>query len=712
MTFRISLNKASKAAQLGSKAKAEEDAKRREEKNALDRVMADFMEEHGEEKNILGEPDKDHEVEDNVFVPTGSKRHFTGRPRSMKTGPGTLENEAPLGPSFSRPGVPGGFPGPSNRHFGAPAGGTAAQDKASENVYTTVVALASNLPPAMTPARVEELFAEFPSLKVVKVEKIAPSRPNSPSQGTRPSASMKVTFDKEANARHLDAAMNKLNDKKYLGKGYYLHLDRYLGGRSVSTKKHEEPFGATLQNVEVAKGYAPPPDLGGNNRDRARDDMANKRMVVTVNPPPDLPTLRLIHQTVEGVIQGGMEFEAALMEVEKIQNEERFAWLFDQKHPNNRYYRWRLYQMLSSTGDPEVFEGQPEWRGPPPIQDEFATSPWDLKDPVSDPDSEDEDELPAHARSILPPGDDYPGRVSTGYGILPYRSRCFLMYLLSSIPPSAALYDEVAAVSNFAVEHVTKGMDEIVTHLVSNVFTPFHLTPANLKYVPKADAGEEEDRRRAQTPHLVCNAMKIISDVTLTTQKELGSAYKYRGVIGAQLGDRKVFEYLERLPTSLDMGKLAKNLFREEINNILRVWTEEHTFEKGILERFDNAFNGPTREKEQEEAERKAEEKRKAKKGTVPVPVPKKREVEIKAKDGGAAEAAVVNNQQEESTPMDIDEAPVAPAIEAPPTSADAMVAESSKSTDPPEIPGETAAARARRLRPKAEDMFASDDED
>ena len=28
-----------------------------------------------------------------------------------------------------------------------------------------------------------------------------------------------------------------------------------------------------------------------------------------------------------------------------------------------------------------------------------------------------------------------------------------------------------------------------------------------------------------------------------------------------------------------------------------------------------------------------------------------------------------------------------------------------------PEIPGETAAARARRLRPRAEDMFASDDE-
>jgi U2-associated protein SR140 len=50
----------------------------------------------------------------------------------------------------------------------------------------------------------------------------------------------------------------------------------------------------------------------------------------------------------------------------------------------------------------------------------------------------------------------------------------------------------------------------------------------------------------------------------------------------------------------------------------------------------------------------------------------------------------------------------------------EAPVAEAVVPTDPPkaaearevEIPGETAVARARRLRPKAEDMFALDEED
>ena len=128
--------------------------------------------------------------------------------------------------------------------------------KQPENVYTTVVAKASNLPPSIDTRRVEELFADFPSLKITRVEKIPPQ---GPSPKGRPSATMKVIFDKDASARDLDDAMNKLNDKKYLGKGYYLHLDRYLGGRSVETAQRTEAFGARWQAPELPKGFAPPP---------------------------------------------------------------------------------------------------------------------------------------------------------------------------------------------------------------------------------------------------------------------------------------------------------------------------------------------------------------------------------------------------------------------------------------------------------------------
>ncbi|KAL1610039.1 hypothetical protein SLS60_001704 [Paraconiothyrium brasiliense] len=710
MAFRISLNKAGKAAQLGSKIKAEEDAKARDEKNALDKVMADFMEEHGDEKSVLGETEKDHEAEKDVFVPTGSKRHFTGRPRSMKSGPGTLDAE-PV-PAFARPGAPGGYTGAPHSRFGGPAAGQD-EERINENVYTTVVAKASNLPPAISPSRVEELFAEFPSLKVVKVERIPPSRPSSPSQRTRPSASMKVIFDKDANARDLDDAMNKMNDKKYLGKGYYLHLDRYLGGKSVSTKQHEEPFGATLQDVEVAKGYAPPPDLGGNNRERVREDMMNKRMLITANAPPDLPTLRLIHQTIEGVIEGGIEFEAALMQDAQVQSSERFAWLFNQKHPLNRYYRWRLHEILSSTSRPDVFQRHPEWRGPKEVLlDEYASGLWDLNHPYEDDDEDDEDELPAHARTTLPVGDDYPGRAHTGYGIMSPRDRAQLIWLLATLPPSTALYDEIAALSTFAVDHVAKGMDEVVSLLVTNVFQPFFLSKANSKLSRSDVTEEEEGRRRGQIPQLTTNALRIISDVALTTQKEPGMAYKYRGVIGGQLVDRKVFEYLERLPAQLEMGRLAENQYRDDVNAILKVWMDEHLFEKESLEHIEQAFNGRKREREQEEIERRAVERRKARKGVVPK---KERTESPDGNEGrmdvdGAADVPTPDAGVQEGTPMDVESetpaeaATTAKAVEVPGTK------EVEKAASPPEIPGETAAQRARRLRPTA-DMFASDEE-
>lgn len=713
MAFRISLNKTGKAAQLGAKAKAEEDAKAREEKNALDKVMADFMEERGEEKGVLGETEKDHEAED-VFVPTGSKRHFTGRPRSMKSGPGTLDAQSV--PAFARPGAPGGCTGPPHSRFGGAAAGHD-DERTNENVYTTVVAKASNLPPAISPGKVEELFAEFPSLKVVKVERIPPSRPSSPSQRTRPSASMKVIFDKEATARDLDDAMNKMSDKRYLGKGYYLHLDRYLGGRSVSTKQHEEPFGATLHDVEVAKGYAPPPDLGGNNRDRMREEMVNKRMLVSANAPPDLPTLRLIHQTIEGVIEGGTEFEAALMHDPQVQSSERFAWLFNQKHPLNRYYRWRLHEILSSTSRPDVFQRNPEWRGPKEaLIDEHASGLWDLNHPYADEDSEDEDDLPVHARTTLPVGDDYPGRAHTGYGIMPPRDRALLIWMLSTLPPSSALSDEIASFSTFAVDHVSKGMDEVVTLLVTNIFQPFFLSKAkpNSKPPRATEPTDDEDaRRRAHIPQLTTNALRIISDVALTTQKEPGMAYKYRGVIGAQLVDRGVFEFLERLPAKLDMGRLAENQFRDDINGILKVWMDEHLFEKEALECIERAFNGRKREREQEEVERRAVERRRARKGAVP-----RRERE--GEDGGRMDVDGVAEggtpeARDEGTPMEVESetpATVAPAPQQPVEEKQAAKEkEKEVRAEPPEIPGETAAAKARRLRPKAEDMFASDED-
>ncbi|KNG49909.1 coatamer subunit protein [Stemphylium lycopersici] len=719
MAFKFSLGgaKANKA-QLNSKAKEEEEAKAREEKNALDKVMADFEAEHGAEKSVLGELERDQDAE-HVFVPTGSKRHFTGRQRTMKSGPGTLDAE-PLD-GYSRPGGgPGTLPPQMQSRFGGavPTGPAALEGpKPTENVFTTVVAKASNLPPTIDPRQVEELFADFPTLKITRVERVPPQ---GPLPKGRPSATMKVIFDKDANARDLDDAMNKLNDKKYLGKGYYLHLDRYLGGRSADTAQRTEPFGARWQAPEIPKGFAPPPDLGGGGgggRDRPRED--TEQLIVTANQPPDVATLRLVHQTIEGVILGGVEFEAALMNDSQIQDEERFAWLYDQKHPVNRYYRWRLHQIVCDSPNPEIFARQGDWRGPvDPLADEFADhlGAFDSEDEILDSDDDDEKEKPLY--KPLPVGDNYPGRVDNGHGIMSPRSRAMFLWLLTSLPPGSIVADDIAAISNFAVEHAGQGMDEVIHILVSNIIQPFQLTDTNPRNRP-TDVDGKDDLRRPDARQVTLNALRIISDVLLVTAKESGVSYKYRLAIGTELVQRKVFEHLEQLPAQLEMGRMTERSYRDEVNVILKVWQDEHLFEESTLRHLDEAFNARERQKEEEDQARKLAERRKKKATVVRKTVStgtdengeEKVEVEEELRDGAAEGEA--DQTPETATPeVPLTDEAVADEI-AEGTSAQPDSTEAPKRASSPDIiPGETAVARARRLRPRAEDMFALDEDE
>ncbi|KAI4700554.1 hypothetical protein J4E81_003515 [Alternaria sp. BMP 2799] len=716
MAFKFSLGaaKANKA-QLNAKAKEEEEAKAREEKNALDKVMADFEAEHGAEKSILGEVEQ--QEEEDVFVPTGSKRHFTGRQRTMKSGPGTLETE-PLD-GYNRPGASPGRLAPQiqSRFGGAVPSGPAALDgpKPTENFYTTVVAKASNLPPEIDSRRVEELFADFPSLKISRVDRI----PQGSRVEGRPSATMNITFDKEANARDLDAAMNKLNDKKYLGKGYYLHLDRYLGSRTADTTQQTKAFGARWQAPELPKGFAPPPDLGGGGGGRGSRENTED-LIITANQPPDLATLRLVHQTIEGVILGGVEFEAALMNEPQVQEEERFAWLYDQKHPVNRYYRWRLHQIVTNSTDSEIFAGQGAWKGPvDPLRHEFVDHVGAFESDDESLDSDDEEEKEKPIFKPLPVGDNYPGRVDNGHGIMNPRSRAMLLWMINAIPPGSIVYDDLAAISTFAVEHAAQGMDEVTSILVSNIINPFQLTDANTRN-RAGDAAVKDDIRRPDLRQVTLNALRIVSDVLLVTAKESGVSYKYRLAIGTELIERKVFEHLEQLPQKLEMGRMTERTYREDVNAILAVWTGDHLFDEKTLKELDDKFNRREREREEVEVQRRAAEKRR-RKGVV-VRKPANSEADKEGEDGEQTmdldEGAEDTKDEFRSPSPAANQEPERPVTEAEAEAAvkDEVVApEVVVPADPPkvvEIPGETVVARARRLRPKAEDMFALDEED
>jgi U2-associated protein SR140 len=160
------------------------------------------------------------------------------------------------------------------------------------------------------------------------------------------------------------------------------------------------------------------------------------------------------------------------------------------------------------------------------------------------------------------------------------------------------------------------------------------------------------------------------------------------------------------------MGRMTEKTYRDEVNSILTVWKDEHLFDKPALEHLDEAFNAQERQKEQAEQERKLAEKRNrrkvAAKATTSTKVDTENEDDRMAIDAEDGEEITAPDGSNDGTPQATSDAilPAEPTekVAEPLPVANAAAAE-------PEIPGETAAARARRLRPKAEDMFASDGE-
>jgi U2-associated protein SR140 len=679
--------------------KAQQDEKVRKEGEARKRLLAEFNDEHDVDDADKKSPEAaaNDGTSNDVIVPTGAKRHFTNRARSMKSGPGTLEQE-----TLHRP-------GPADTRFkpqfqpqhgrgGPPAYGFRENNGQDENVYTTVIAKASNLPPETQESTVEQLFAEHPTLNVVRVERLPP-----PGPGTyhgRPSVSMKVTFGKDTKATDLELVTRQINDKKYIGRGYYLHLDRYMGNSAPVKEQEILPFRATWVAPDTSRGFAPTAELGG-----APESDDQERLVVTAWPPPDLPTLRLIHTTIDYVIQGGMEFEAALMEDPRVQTDERYAWLYDQKHPLNQYYRYKMYRMATGSDSKEIVLECGEWEGPDDFPDEYATELAHLEADYEEP---DEDEVRA-ARI----GEFYPGRNDTGNGILPLRERVKFLWLLATLPAVPALAEDIAAPSMFAIEHATKGLDEIVAHIVSNILEPFSLTPANPDYQPPKEDSSEDVKFRTKKREVTLNALRVVSDVAFTTYKQGGKCWKYREAIGTELLNRKAFEYLDTLPERLDMGRTTDNQFREQVNYVILGWKDEHLFSAELIERFDDAFNLRKRQKEQEDKEKRLAEKRAKPKPAVIKAVRRTdqgdaMDVDVEVDMKPAAEP---ENMEIPMAGLD-DQGPPSIAQEIGAAETEASTAPSEDAAGQPEAtPGETAAARARRMRPKAEDMFASDEE-
>jgi U2-associated protein SR140 len=770
--------------------KAEREAKRRRDEALNAAALKEF-----EESMQAGESPPKHGDDDKAFsnsfapqrtryVPAGGKRHYAAA--MPNSGPGTLEG-------FGRKSGPGTLPGtfdpPSRKRTFDEATQPSearsspdvdddddAEEKARAQAHRPALRVA-NLPPHTPRSAVKSLIPE----KFGNTE-VAMDAPNAPRTGERKSCGMIVTFPVGTPSNEVDSLVSSLN-RKYMGKGYYLHVSRYLKTPSLNQQlpgsldrnRVVQPFGARLiQDIMPGAGrgrFAPPNSYHQSNK---LSDAKQYEVVVQI---PELNQLKMINKTIERVIEGGPEFEYCLMNDEDIIHDEKWAFLWDSTSVAGIYYRYRLWDIASGhcsrnlgTGKDsqpvEIFAGNARWVPPkelPPF--EFATSSEDFAavydyDASSDDELDDEDGGRRFNRSRAPEQ----GTLVIQEEYLNPLDKYRLIWLLAGLPTSTAnlIRSDVAAVMDFAISHANRGADEIVDILVTNVERPYCFTSANEQWKkPEAglsdhpglgvhedeldksggDASGEHVSRKEDDSAARMIGLYCISDVISAARNaNIPGVWRYRELFRKVLLERKVFSKLGRLDRDLQWGRLKSEIWKRSVTQLLDFWlqcgaclaseheqlvhdfvnpvlTEEEKLAAEKKAKEDAEHKLAVEKKAKEEAEHKQAEMVKQKQAALMKRVQLMKEQAEKAKK--EVQSPDVSDEQAKGSPdaMDIDKA------EQP----SAGLQESGKSSEskldlPPkmpapaqgsgEFPGETAAARAKRNRVKAEDLFDSPGEE
>ncbi|KAL9128379.1 MAG: hypothetical protein Q9217_002933 [Psora testacea] len=288
-------------------------------------------------------------------------------------------------------------------------------------------------------------------------------------------------------------------------------------------------------------------------------------------------------------------------------------------------------------------------------------------------------------------------------------------------------------------------------------------TPQNL--IPRPDQKPKEEDEDTTPAKLV--ALYIVSDILSSSSTSgVRHAWRYRQLFETHLKRQQTFEHLGRLDKTLNWGRLRAEKWKRSVNSVLSLWEGWCVFPQESQEHFSSVFNDPPLTKDEEEAKKEAEEEEKkaekAKKRwkTVDERAAERvadvasKEVERDAmevddidgepmdQDGNGLDGEpLMEDDDVDGEPMadsDDDEGGSQPATrveeeeeeqEEKPAAADAsrraalaasIAAKLGKVSAPPPPPQSSAAPPAadapssvtrKRQRPKAEDMFASDEE-
>ncbi|KAI1329448.1 hypothetical protein F5Y16DRAFT_98816 [Xylariaceae sp. FL0255] len=646
------------------KQKAEAEAKRKREEAETAAAYEDFLESFGgNDDDSTNAPYRASSQQNTTFGRPGApppsfggggshgKRHFGS---GLKSGPGSLgpvptafgkkRNDAfQHGPSwrgddsrgrlgFHNDDVDDGTPQRSrgiSRAFDTSddEGDVRSRDLAEEKAMARPTLRLSNLPPRTSPAVVKALV--LPNLAVENV-KILPSTTSG--AGERKSMTAIVTLSTETPAADIDAAVSSLQNK-YLGYGFYLSLHRHLSSAvssaaasSLASTSTSHAFGAKpvpqanegnqYQPGTFHRGFAPPTsyNLGGG-------PMSKTILHVPVQPPSDIKQLQLIHKVIESVLEHGPEFEALLMSRPDVQRDEKWAWIWDARSAGGVWYRWRLWEVVTGgqTKDNKkgkyvpLFEGSHAWKSPEKrlayeyitgVEDFISDSEYNSS---SDEEYEEEEKKPAEGeeneKTYLNPLD-----------------KAKLTHLLARLPTVLAKIrkGDIARITAFAMLHSSRGADEIVEMIVSNIVKPLAMTSANPEH-KRATLDEQADLDGPESNTLTEDApsrsheaqdtsgaslvgLYVVSDIISSSATSgIRHAWRYRQLFETSLKRSTVFETLGLLIERFNWGRLRAEKWKRSVGLILSLWEGWCAFPNEAQQFFTETFENPPGAKKEEQ---------------------------------------------------------------------------------------------------------------
>ncbi|CEL07968.1 hypothetical protein ASPCAL11122 [Aspergillus calidoustus] len=781
---------------LFERQKAEAEAKRARERAETAAVYEDFVKSFEDNAPPAERPGFDgpqnRPGNRNIGFGGGpAKRHFTSSGPRV-SGPGTL---GPAPPSVSRKRNYDGLPqfnrnrdhnrgtlGFDDSTIGSSTASAfratddddqgAVDTKEAERAAAKPTLYLASLPPGTSQFVVKSLIP-----KVLAVDNVKFLRPSSQTATDRKSVSAIVTLASESAASDIDSSVSALQGR-YLGWGYYLSISRHLSSAAIGStlpvgpsSTGPLPFGARSIVPELGGrlNRAPPPGLhrGGFAPPSSYGTAYNSNSpttLVEVKAPSDLKQLKLVHKTLENLLNFGPEFEALLMTRQEVQREEKWAWLWDARSPGGVYYRWKLWDIITN-GRPKgsqrgrlpnstpVFEGGANWAPPEAsLAFEYTTR---LDEIVSDEDydssdedmSDGEDERRHNAGA---PSTDATSAGNEGLGHLNPLKKAKLAHLLARLPTTHAKLrkGDVARVTAFAIKHAGAGADEVVDMIVSNILEPYAYTGANPdRELEKGLARKEQTgddsiaartdeggKEKLDTSSAKLVGLYLVSDILSSSATSgVRHAWRYRQLFESALKAQQVFEHLGRLEKELNWGRLRAEKWKRSVGSLLHLWEGWCVFPQSSQEHLFQVFEKPPLTEEE-----LREEKEKAAADQAAAAAFSKNKSRWKAvdEDPSAARFDPSRPPETKATPMDvnqdvgymeldgvsisdIDGEPMEDSdlefsgLEGDEEESGKTLEQENKSEEPPtENPPETLAVHARKPRPRAEDMFADSDSD